>query len=248
MQVTVLYGDGKSLDYIGAVSNIIGLGMIGGQITGGALAKKIGKMRYQVMGAFAVGAIFLACAAVATPDNKNTAIALIFLGCFWIGWNESVCLSNSTICVHDQREIGIAGGMAGSIRAAICAVLVAIYSSILTNRLTTTISTDVPAALVGAGLPASSVADFIAAISAGTADAFAAVPGISDAIVAVGLSAYKVANADAYRTVYLSTIAFSGIALAMSWYAPNTESLMTENVAATLHNEETLEEKEMKPV
>jgi hypothetical protein len=176
--------------------------------------------------------------AVSNPDNKATAIAFITLGCFWIGWNESICLSNATICVQDQREIGVAGGFAGSIRAFICAILVAVYTTTLTNRLTTTVSTEVPPVLLAAGLPSTSIIQFMTALSAGTADAFQQVPGITLSIITAGVRAYKVANSNAYKTVYLSTIAFSAIAVFLTWFAPNTEKYMSEKVVATLHNEE----------
>ena len=175
-------------------------------------------------------------AAVANADNMGTTIALIFLGCFFIGWNESICLANSTILVKDQREIGVAGGTAGSVRAAICAVLVAIYVSIMTNRLGETIPAQVPPAVINAGLPAGSVPAFLAALSVG-GEAFSAVPGITQNILAVGTRAYQDASADAYRTVYLATIAFSGFPCILTWWAPNTDSLMSEKVAATLHHE-----------
>lgn len=162
----------------------------------------------------------------------------MFLGCFWIGWNESVCLANTTICLSDQREIGIAGGLGASIRAAICAVLVAVYTTILSNRMTETTATRVPPALVKAGLPESSVADFLGVVStAGVlapSDAYASVQGVSDSIINVGVRAYKLANVDAFRTVYLSTIAFSGLAIILTFWAPNTEEYMSDNVAATL--------------
>lgn len=233
-----MYGDGKPLSYIGGISNIIGIGMVSGQITGGVLAARIGKTKIQCMVVFTIGGIFMACAALATPETKSLAIAVIFLGCFWIGWNESVCLSNATICVHDQREIGVAGGMAGSIRAAICAVLVAVYTTTLTNRLTTTIPKRVPPALIDAGLPPSSIEAFMLAIGAGTAEAFEAIPGVTNEIIAAGVSAYKWANSDAFKTVYLTTIAFSGLAIALSFFAPNTEEYMSEKVVATLNNED----------
>ncbi|KAL1895421.1 hypothetical protein Sste5346_005227 [Sporothrix stenoceras] len=235
-QAAVMYSNGN-LTYLGGISNIVGLGIIFGQVIGGMLAKAIGKTKIQCMVVFLLGAIFLAAMATTTPESKNLAIALLTVGCFFIGWNESVCLANATICVRNQREIGVAGGMAGSIRAAICAVLVAVYSTVLTNRLTETVSTEVPPALINAGLPQSSVADFLAAVAVGTAEAFAAVPGITANIIAVGTQAYKVANSDAYRTVYLSTIAFSGIALILTWFAPNTEKYMSAKIVATLHNE-----------
>lgn len=166
-------------------------------------------------------------------------MALIFIGCFFIGWNESICLTNSTILVRDQREIGVAGGTAGSVRAALSAVFTAIYTSILSNRLTETVASEVPSTLTDAGLPSSSVADFLEALTAGTSSALEAVPGVTDQIIAVGTAAYKHANSDAYRTVYLSTIAFSGLALILALFAPNTDKLMTGQVAATLHQTET---------
>jgi hypothetical protein len=185
------------------------------------------------MVAFTVGGTLLGCeslcptrtssfntslgAATVTPDNKSTQIALIYLGCVFIGWNESLCLSNSVILIKDQREIGVAGGLAGSVRSIISSILSAVYVAIFTNRLTKTVGSEVPAALVGAGLPASSVPGFLTAITSSVPNAFSAVDGATEAIVAVGLRAYKQANADAYRTVYLSTIAFSGLAVILTF-------------------------------
>ena len=158
------------------------------------------------------------------------------MGCFFVGWIENVCLSLTTIALNDQSEIGTGAGVAGSVRAAISAVSAAVYSAVLSNRLTQTISSEVPSALIKAGLPTSSVPDFIAAIAVGTPEAFASVVGLTDTITKVGLRAYKVANADAYRTVFLTTIAFSGLALLLSFFVPNVDDRMTSDVVATLHN------------
>jgi hypothetical protein len=125
-------------------------------------------------------------------------------------------LSNVAIVIHDQREIGIAGGLAGAVRSIISSVSSAVYVAIFTNRLTSTVSTEVPAALIKAGLPVSSVPGFLAAITSGLPDAFASVPGATSGVVQIGIDAYKQANADAYRTVYLSTIAFSGLAIILT--------------------------------
>jgi len=174
--------------------------------------------------------------AVCTPDTKALACGLVFMGCFFVGWVENVCLSLTTIALDDQNEIGTGAGVAGSVRAAISTISQTVYVVVLSNRLTTTISTQVPAALVKAGLPATSVVAFLSAITVGTPAAFEAVPGISESITAAGLRAYKVANADAYRTVFLTTIAFSGLALVLSCFVPNVEDRMTDDVAAALHN------------
>lgn len=69
-----------------------------------------------------------------------------------------------------------------------------------------------------------------------TPDAFANVTGNSDSITTTGLSAYALASADAYRTVSLNTIVFSGLALVLSFFVPNVEDRLTGDVVATLHN------------
>ncbi|OIW22509.1 MFS general substrate transporter [Coniochaeta ligniaria NRRL 30616] len=236
-QCATLYNTGDMI-YLGGISSIIGLAVIVGQIVGGSLAERIGHTRIQVMAVFTLAAIFLGCTAVSQPDNFKTAAGLVFMGLFFTGWNETICIANSTICVKNQQEIGIAGGLAGSIRSAICGVIVAIYTTVLTNRLGQTIPAEVPPALVSAGLPSSSVVDFLTALTSGVTGAVDAVPGITDKIIAVGVAAYKQANADAYRTVYLSTLAFSGVAICLTYFAPNTDTYMTSQIAATLHREE----------
>jgi len=151
-------------------------------------------------------------------------MALLFIGCTAIGWLESVGLAMTGICVDNQDEIGTAVGVAGSIRSGISTIASTIYTVILTNRLSTTIPAVVPPALVDAGLPAASVPNFLAAITLGTPDAFAAVQGLTE----------QEANIQAYRTVLLTIIAFSGTGIICSFGAPNVDKLVTNKVTATL--------------
>lgn len=173
----------------------------------------------------------LAAIAASTPDTKDLAIGLIIVGSFFIGWNESVCLSTSGIELLDQREIGTAVGAAGSIRSAISSVASAVYLSVLSNRLTSTIPAQVPPALIAAGLPASSVPAFMTGFTTGS---FEKVVGVTDSIIAAGTRAYKVANSDAYSTVFYTTIAFTGIAVIVAFFSPNVDEKMTGDVAVTL--------------
>jgi hypothetical protein len=85
-------------------------------------------------------------------------------------------------------------------------------------------------------LPVDSVPAFLSAFSLGP-DAFAAVPGITDQILAIGTRAYRDASADAYSIVALAPIAFSGLAIILTWWVPNTDDLISGKVAATLHHE-----------
>jgi hypothetical protein len=139
-----------------------------------------------------------------------------------------------TLAAKDQYALGTASGVAGSIRFLISSIAATVYSVILSNRLTKTIATRVPPTLLAAGLPASSISSFISAFALGPS-AFAAIPDVNPTIIAAGTSAYKQANADAYRTVFLSNIAFSGVAIICSLLLPNVDHLLTNQVATTLH-------------
>lgn len=106
----------------------------------------------------------------------------------------------------------------------------------LTTRLTETIPAQVPPALIEAGLPASSVPAFLSALTTGS---FVSVPGISDTIIVAGTTAYKWASSDAYQTVFIASLAFTGLGLITCIWVPNVEDRMTNDVAATLHERNT---------
>jgi len=155
-----------------------------------------------------------------------------------MGWLEVVSLAITSISIQDQAEIGTAVGIAGSIRSVISTVASAVYTVILTNRLAKTIPEEVPPKLIAAGLPSTSVASFLSAVSVGTPAAFSKVPGLTGAIEATGITAYKVASSHAYQTVFYSTLAFSLIAILMAALSPNVEDQMTDTVVATLHHKD----------
>ena len=136
-------------------------------------------------------------------------------------------------------------------RTLVSTIAQVIYTAILSNRLDQTIPREVPAALVSAGLPASSVASFLAAIGLGTPAAFAKVQGLTPAIEAVGLRAYKVASSHAYQTVFYSTIAFSVVCILCALLTPNVDDRMTDKVIVQLHrhkdSDEEIAEKSVAP-
>ena len=153
----------------------------------------------------------------------------------FIGYNEALVLPICSIRIKDQQEIGTAVGVAGSARSAISTVAATIYSVVLTVRLGKTIPAVVPAAVIQAGLPESSVAAYIKAISdGGSSAALAAVKGLTPAIEAVGATAFRIAYLQAYRTIFYTSIGFGGIAILISFLIPNIGKLLTSGVAATV--------------
>ena len=174
-------------------------------------------------------------AAVCTPTTQSTAIALVSLCSFCIGWNEAIALGLTAICVDNQQDIGVATGFGGSARSTISTIGSTIYQVVLQARLKTTIPRRVAPAVTSAGLPTTLVPAFITALTAATPQAFASIQGITPEIIAAGTEAYKYAHSDAYRTVFLTSIAISALAMTSSLFITNVDNLMTLEVAATLH-------------
>lgn len=123
-------------------------------------------------------------------------------------------------------------GALRSVGGSICA---SIYTVVLTNRLAHEIPANVVPAITEAGLPMESVASFIQALTLGNAAALSAVEGVTPAITIAGTAAYKHASANSYRTVFLTSIAFSCIAIGCACFTPNVDHRMTNELAVVLH-------------
>lgn len=174
--------------------------------------------------------------ATCTPDTKARACGLVAVGSFFIGWTENLAVTAITLTTQNQGELGTAGGIAGSIRYLITSMSTTVYTVVLSSRQAEEIPGKVTAAVIANGLPASSVSSFISGLAVGPS-AFADIPGITPNIIAAGSYAYQVANSDSFRTVFLSTIAFSCVALTTTLFLPNFDSLLSDKIATTLGKE-----------
>jgi hypothetical protein len=173
------------------------------------------------------------------PDTPGMAIAFMFLATTFVGWNEALVLPICTIVIPDQAEIGTAAGVAGSSRSAISTVASTIYSVVLATRTATELGRQVPAAVVAAGLPAGSVSAYMTAIAAGGTEALLGeVQGLTQEVLAAGTEAYRWAYTDAYKTIFLVSLAFGGLAIISSFFIPDVDHLMDGKVAATLTGRE----------
>ncbi|CAK7245883.1 MAG: hypothetical protein STHCBS139747_007488 [Sporothrix thermara] len=230
-----VYANGRAM-WAGWAGTLVGIGITVGEIVGGTLAKHIGKFKYQLLVLITISTISLASMTTCSPDTPKTAMGLVFLASTAVGWAESIVLPACNICIEDQNEIGTATGIAGSLRSAISTVASTIYSVILTARETSTLSTLVPAALKEAGLPASSVDAYMSAVSTGrTVGELGKISGVTPQIIDVGTRAYQIAYADAYRTIFFTSIAFGGMALLVAMFVPNFDALLTNKVATQLN-------------
>jgi hypothetical protein len=179
-----------------------------------------------------------------TPETRTRAAILQALGNICVGYAEGLAITAVTLTARNQAELGTASGTAGSIRFFISSIAQTVYNVVLSNRLTITKAALVPPAVLAAGLPASSVSAFMARL---TTKKFDGVEGVSTGIVRAGLAAYKQANSDAFRTVFLSTIAFTGLAIGFSLMLPDIDKLLSGKVAVTLGGEKKQGGKQVEP-
>ena len=89
-------------------------------------------------------------------------------------------------------------------------------------------------ALIKAGLPLTSVELFLTALSSGNAATIAKVPGVNEKIIGVGATYIKLAYQKAFKIVYLSSLAFGGLAIIAAWWTPSVEDRVSHNVVRRL--------------
>lgn len=186
----------------------------------------------------------LLAAVAANPLDRQMTVALLTCGILSLGFAEGIAISLTTFPLRSQEEIGTAGGLCGTIRAFGSALGTVVYSTILNNRLSTTIPAQVVPVLEQAALSASSIPIVVKALEAGTPLTLQTVPGLNAQLLDTVQAAYRVGCAEAYRTVFLSTLGFSGVAMILVWFSKGVDQSKANYVARELHrtqDEKTLE-------
>lgn len=227
-----LYTD-LSPDTSNILSSVVPLCFVIGEILGEIAAHWIHPKPILIVTSVC-GAGFVA-AAGANPLNQNLTLTFIILGNLFVGAMDGVAIAMSTFPLKSQEEIGTAGGFSGSMRSGISSVATVIYSTILSNRIASTVPGLVYPAATKAGLPDSSFQDLVSGLNGSFELNSTTVPGLTDLVLREASAAYKLANAQAYRTVFLSTLGIGGLGILMSWFAVGVPKGQENFVAALIH-------------
>lgn len=144
---------------------------------------------------------------------NSTSTALATLGTFGVGYIEILAATAATFVIQNQKQMGTPNGIFGSIRSAGGVLAVTIYLTILLNTVASNEKKLVVPAVLKAGLPETSLSEFLTALNAGTAAALGRVPGITKEIISVGSEELVTSYIDAFRKVFLTSIAFGGLSV-----------------------------------
>ncbi|KAK3641236.1 hypothetical protein LTR56_011476 [Elasticomyces elasticus] len=223
-----------SYDEQGTLAGLAAMGFVFGQVLGGGIATVIGP-RWGIRLTMWIAAPIM-LAAAADPQNQSLTEGLILTGSLMIGASEAQAAVTALSTLRSETDIGLAGGLAGTIRSFVSAIAVAIYSTVLSNRLKTTIPQYVTPAAEQAGLPASSVPSLLLGLG-GTGNLTAsAVPGLTDAIQATAVTAFRFANSQAYKTVFFTSFAFGGAGMILVWFVADNDKSKENFVGGHVHD------------
>lgn len=99
--------------------------------------------------------------------------------------------------------------------------IASIYVAIQANRYEARMAPEVTKAADAAGFASANISSLLEALAQGTSDALDSVPGITAAVKEAAQNGIKNAYAQSYSTVYLSSLAFGGVALISCFFATN---------------------------
>lgn len=213
----------KDIEYGGWLSCTVAAATALGETSAGIIVHWGGNVRYWLIFSTFAMVGFVAALASLTPSDKNTGIALTVLGPFFVGFIELAALALAPLYCRAE-DIGLASGLLASIRSAGGSVAVAVYSTVLSNRLLTTIPANIIPAAESAGLPASQGGALYAAYKGGNLTAFP--PAVQTAVAGALPEAY----AQAFKTVYLASLGFGGIAILGCLFSKDATEYLTDKV------------------
>ncbi|CAK7201513.1 hypothetical protein SEUCBS139899_004219 [Sporothrix eucalyptigena] len=214
---------------IGWMSLTSGLALIVGEAIFGTFMKWFGRTRLQLIISTAMLCAFLAALGGTTHKSENYAIAFTTMAGFFSGWLDIVA-SVANGLVTEPGDLGLANGFLGSMKQLIGTIATSIYIAILSNRYAVNYPKAVTEAALGAGLPESSINATFAAITNGTAAAYAAVPGMNTTIETAIAGGIKSAWASTFSTVYYASLAFAGLGVVSAYFSTDIDVHLNDYV------------------
>ncbi|KAK0388942.1 hypothetical protein NLU13_2519 [Sarocladium strictum] len=219
----------SDITYAGWLSCTVGASTALGQMVAGVIIRWGGNVRYWLIGTTFAMVGFVSALAALKPSDKDLGVALTILGPFMVGFIELASLALAPLFCKAE-DIGVASGLLASIRSAGGSVAVAVYTTILSNRLATTIPGNLIPAATAAGLPQSAIPQLLAAVPKKDFSSFPS--AVQEAV----RGALPYAYAEAFKTVYLASLGFGGIAIIGCLFSKDAQMHLTDKVERKMHD------------
>ena len=182
-----------------------------------------------------VGFLIFTCGIVGltTVQPDDSLNSIVFATMAGIGFGAPLVLVVAGVHLSTPHElIATATGLTCATRAFAGTLSTAIFAAALTNRLNSDLPRYTAEAALDAGLPASSLNDFLKALLSGDTSALSSIDHVTSAIVFDAQKAMLQAYADGFRVVYIIAAPFGAMACIVSLFLGNLKKVMTFRVDA----------------
>lgn len=211
------------------------LGLVFGAVLLTLFGSKIQHWRWTLTGSVSIMVIFGALLALAKPGNRGMMMAFVFLCQTGFGWAQYLSIAFIQFGT-DQVELGIAGGLAGVARFAGGAVAISVYTTILTNVVNSNAGRLVIPAVVGAGGDQATAVSILQALPLG-AEALAAIPEATTAMITAAGGALQQAYVIGLRTTALSSLSFGICGIIACLCCEDIDHKMNNKIEVFLEND-----------
>ncbi|KJX97028.1 MFS drug efflux pump like protein [Zymoseptoria brevis] len=178
--------------------------------------------------------VFTALLSRSTPDNPGFTIAMATLAAFGNGALVVPALTLAFYAAPDDL-VGTVGALSLSVRFLGGSVGTSIYFNVFLNRFKKFLPTYVVGAAVAGGATVETAIALAQAYGSQVPGAAAAVPGVTNALVAATQYASQKAYSESLRYVWYTTIPFGVISCVCCAFLPNIRKYMTNKIAVDIH-------------
>jgi len=221
---------------IGIISLPNGIGQCFGAIAMPAVMHLTKKPKMHIVAAVIIQGLFTALFAYSVPDHKGAWMAFQFFGQGCFAWITVATIVNAGLHVK-HSDLGLAVGLISTFRAAGGSIGDAVFAAILTGSVNSQLAPRIAEAAIAEGYKAADLELLIPAVieaAVGVPGAFATVPGVTPAIQAATLHAFREAYAYAFQRVFYATIPFSVMAFIAALFIKDASDYMTNHTAVVM--------------
>ena len=168
--------------------------------------------------------------AAMNPTNPNLAIGLSTIAGLGVG-GVLIPISTVALSACPDAYIGTVVALTNALRYLGGSIGYSIYYSIFTSKLTEKLPIYVATAAYNAGLPLSSIIEFVGALATDPTK-IALIPGVTPEIIAAGTKALQWAYSDSLKYVWYSSLPFGILCIIGSLVMEKNSRFITNRVAA----------------
>lgn len=169
------------------------------------------------------------------PGDSANQIAFAALGGVGFGGPLVLLVTGTQLCVP-HRLLATATAVINTTRAIGGSFITAACSTAFTNQLASKLPAYIARAAELAGLPPSSIAEFVGALATNDQAALASVPGVTPDIILSGVAALQQAMADSLRVIFTICAPFGLLACVLCLFLGDVKGTMTYRVDAPVED------------